>query len=152
MDTPGIVSALCYNRALPGQTVRFRIVGLRGRRYKLCLAVFHCCTRTVACSMQHVMFRSGVLNLQLRAVCTEELGIHHTYIFINRGTTTKSPVLLFVRLAKMSRVFNSLVTGQTATDSANFFASSVGWAQPTLVVRCRALSRSREGGTCFDLE
>ena len=42
----------------------------------------------------------------------------------------------------MSRVFNSLLTGQTATDSAHFFASSAGWAQPTLVVRCPPSARS----------
>ena len=67
------------------------------------------------------MFRSAVMNLQL-AVCVDEFGIHHTYILINRGTTTKALLLLFVRLAKMSRVFNSRVTGQIATDSAHFFA------------------------------
>ena len=68
--------------------------------------------------------------------------ITHIYsILINKGTT-KATVLLFVRLAKMSRIFNSLVTVQAATDSAHFFASSVGWAQPTLVVPCLPAARS----------
>ena len=88
------------------------------------------------------MFPSRVMNLQL-AVCAEELGIHYTYIILtNKGTATKALLLLFVRLAKRSRVFNSLVTEQAATDSAHFFASSVGWAQPTLVVGCPPAARS----------
>ena len=61
------------------------------------------------------------------------------HLLINRGATTEA--LLFVRLAKMSRVFNGLVTGQAATDSAHFFASSLGGAQPTLAMRCRPAAR-----------
>ena len=91
--------------------------------------------------MQHAVFRFGVINLQ-PAVGTEEFRIHHTYILTNRGTATKAPVLLFARLTKMSRIFNSLVTVQAAIDSAHFFASSVGWAQPTLVMRRRPAARS----------
>ena len=92
-------------------------------------------------------------NLQL-AVCAEEFGIYTAFtILINRGTTTGA--LLLVRLAKMSRVFNGLVTGQAATDSAYFFAGSLGGAQPTLATRCwsaaRPLARAG-GGKCFDLE
>ena len=62
-------------------------------------------------------------------------------LFIKR-TTTKALLLLFVRLAKMYRVSNSLVTGHTATDSAHYFASTVRWAQPTLVVRRPPAARS----------
>ena len=92
--------------------------------------------RSLAITGECVVFRSGVINLQL-AVCAEEFRIDHTHILLlNRGTTTKPPLLLYVRLAKLSRVCNILVTGQTPTDSAHIFASSVGWAQPTLVVRC----------------
>ena len=70
------------------------------------------------------MCRSGVINLQL-AVCTEEFGVRHIYEVIYLLIEARI-LLLFVRLAKISRVFNSLVTGQTVTDSAHFSAGSVG--------------------------
>ena len=46
--------------------------------------------------------------------------------------------VLYVRLAKMSRVFNTRITGQAATDSAPVFNfSSLGGAQSTLAIRYR---------------
>ena len=48
---------------------------------------------------------------------------------------------LFVRLAKLCRVFDSLVAGQAATDSARFFASSLGGALHTLAMRCWPAAR-----------
>ena len=55
----------------------------------------------------------------------------------------------------MSRVCNSLVTGQTATDLVHYSAFTVGWAQTSIVVRAPnrgAPSRARaENGKSFVL-
>ena len=53
----------------------------------------------------------------------------------------------------MSRVINSLITGQAATDSAHVFASSLGGAQPTLAMRCGPAARplARAGVTSVSI-
>ena len=68
------------------------------------------------------------------------------HLLTNRGTTTEA--LLFVRLAKMSTIFISLVARQAATDLSKLFASNdgvgtadAGGASPTRV----ALPRDRGG-------
>ena len=57
------------------------------------------------------------------------------HILTNRGATTTK--ILFVGLAKRYRVFISFVSGKTATDSDHYLASSVAWAQPTMVAHLR---------------
>ena len=76
--------------------------------------------RSLAITGACVVFRSGVINLQL-AVCAEEFEIRHMYEVLALLIEARQ-LLLFVRLAKMSRVFNRFVTGQIATDSALFFS------------------------------
>ena len=61
------------------------------------------------------------------------------HLLVNRCTTTEAPP--FVRLAKTSRLFNSLITEQAVADSAHCFASSLGGAQPTLAMPCRPAAR-----------
>ena len=84
---------------------------------------------------------SGILQ---QTVCPRKLECMR-HLLINRGTTTKA--LLFVRLAKMSRVFNSLVTEPAAIDSVHFFASNLGGGTAHA-----GASSARGGGKCFDLE
>ena len=61
------------------------------------------------------------------------------HLLANIGMTREA--LLFGRLAKMYRDFNCLVTGQTATDPARFFGSSLGRTLHTLEMRYQPASR-----------
>ena len=75
---------------------------------------------------------SGILQ---RTVCPRNSGFipHH---WRPQETNTR-----FLRLCTCLEFFETFVFRHAATDAANVFASSVGWAHPTLGVRCPPVAR-----------
>ena len=101
------------------------------------------------------MFRSGVINLQL-AVCAEEFRNHHTYLYLLiEARQQKHHYCCLYGSQKSLESLTASLLGRQPSIEPIFSLAAWGGHSPRWWCRARprrALSRSRGGGNCFDLE